>query len=880
MVASRLERSYRLSPLRAIHTSSTFNASNNCETAQEASEPSCPPARTARSYGARLRTINRNDLVIFDHDDPDVRVSPDIHSPSNSCEATGTSIMRGTGKLLQATKRHAVCENPAASTWDSMGSTSSNKGIFSMSGSRHLSSSSRSTNGLPHVRSISRTAQCAGWSFRYAELLGPSSITHEDINSSNPEAPSPELHDLFADLCGEDRGMVSEHTHRLATPLEHSSKFEKQRSDHSSHSHEGHGHASHGAGGGDGEKPRVKRSVFLAKQARDWRVERMETKVVDKKLLSRKAMRRAAINHTGTCRRQVNAAVKIMQARRPDHMRKMLRAYDSTGLRCFKGVEVKMLDAYEVEEFSGRVGLDEHDVQTLFGAYQRYDNDGSGALGCHEVHRLLADLGLQPRTLEEKSEVNEVLSKYEDQDIEFEEFLNLVKTIRDRLRAVQHDMCVRLFNRADEDGSGILDMSEVMELLGKALCLAPRNDDEDFEVKKIFASCDEDGDGSVGFEEFQEFVQRVRMKILTLRREEEMHIAKAYKLDDYLVDEFQMDLPFMWRVFCLYDHRKTESIDKVDLVPLLMDLGIAPSRRSIDLTSHQRWGAVQAVIGGRTSWEETIAFKSLLSLIHDIRAICKQCFADELWSRFRNSGDAEQLVGRAEIYRVLEDFQMLPRSRAEQQEITTVIDRLDTDGSGTFDATEFQEFFQRLSEYVLQNERRREVQAVRAIGFSEEQVTLLRRRYCQLGPEGCDRVTMLESARSMKTLPDLFSFPADRIDEEKIACLIGSARLCDDLCIDFSVFAQMAKSVLRDPEEVLVDDEMPGREEDHPALPSKPAAETGSSPGVNMSQSGASDAAGADGGGGSGGSGDGGRAGNSRKGKGFGRRHSTHRGLQ
>ena len=42
-----------------------------------------------------------------------------------------------------------------------------------------------------------------------------------------------------------------------------------------------------------------------------------------------------------------------------------------------------------------------------------------------------------------------------------------------------------------------------------------------------------------------------------------------------------------------------------------------------------------------------------------------------------------------EIYGILEEFGMLPRSKAEQQEVGQVIEQLDRDGSGAFDLLEW-----------------------------------------------------------------------------------------------------------------------------------------------------------------------------------------------
>merc|ERR1719424_1361016 len=96
-------------------------------------------------------------------------------------------------------------------------------------------------------------------------------------------------------------------------------------------------------------------------------------------------------------------------------------------------------------------------------------------------------------------------------------------------------------------------------------------------------------------------------------------------------------------------------------------------------------------------------FLQVLNIIHHARQRCIEFMSDELSARF-NAYDRHHVgeLGRTDIFQILEDFKMLPRSREEQEEVVQVIDRLDEDGSGTFNLKEFIEFFQRLTEQVEQ----------------------------------------------------------------------------------------------------------------------------------------------------------------------------------
>jgi len=97
----------------------------------------------------------------------------------------------------------------------------------------------------------------------------------------------------------------------------------------------------------------------------------------------------------------------------------------------------------------------------------------------------------------------------------------------------------------------------VLDLFSNRLRLAPRSEDEHHELVTIYKSCDNNGDGLLEVEEFQDFVQRARRTLLMLRREEEMTIAKAFQLEPSMIVEFRVDLPLLWQIFSRYDYMGT-----------------------------------------------------------------------------------------------------------------------------------------------------------------------------------------------------------------------------------------------------------------------------------------------------------------------------------
>ncbi|CAE7555923.1 CTH1 [Symbiodinium natans] len=104
------------------------------------------------------------------------------------------------------------------------------------------------------------------------------------------------------------------------------------------------------------------------------------------------------------------------------------------------------------------------------------------------------------------------------------------------------------------------------------------------------------------------------------------------------------------------------------------------------------------------------------------------CKHNELTASFRHyDRDGSGELSMQEIYGILEEFGMLPRTKSEQQEIGHVIEELDRDGSNSFELMEFHDFFQMMMEQVRLSERKQEHELGVSLGISDEKFSLLRR---------------------------------------------------------------------------------------------------------------------------------------------------------
>jgi hypothetical protein len=288
---------------------------------------------------------------------------------------------------------------------------------------------------------------------------------------------------------------------------------------------------------------------------------------------------------------------------------------------------------------------------------------------------------------------------------------------------------------------------------------------------------------------------------MMLRREEELVIAKAFLSEEPgIVAEFRMDLPQLWAIFNRYDKRVQDykpgqecqsTVLNEDLLGLLIDVGICPSKQKMG--SEKGLAAVREHLG---PWaKKEIYFPQFLKIMRDLRKKCKAAVLDELLDRF-HCYDRKKLgeLHYSQVYQILADFKMLPRSPEEQHGIVLVIERLDNDGSGTFNFEEFQDFFQRLTEQVQMTEREAERQMVLAMGFSEHQLHTLRMSYAQLKPnEVTGKILQIGLVSAVQKTREILC--PNGADEQNVRDITKTAQLAPEKGINFQEFAQALKGM-------------------------------------------------------------------------------------
>jgi Ca2+-binding EF-hand superfamily protein len=252
-----------------------------------------------------------------------------------------------------------------------------------------------------------------------------------------------------------------------------------------------------------------------------------------------------------------------------------------------------------------------------------------------------------------------------------------------------------------------------------------------------------------------------------------------------------MDLPVLWTIFNRYDHQGHGKISDDNLIGLLIDVGLCPAQSQPGddkVAAAMLLASAMGIIGD-------IDFLGFLRLIVELRSRAKEQARENLKERFETYDKLKHgELHFSEVYQILADFKMLPKSREEQQSIVSVIERLDTDGSGTFDFSEFQDLIQRLTEQVRFQAREQERVVILKMGFNELQLQHLRSSFLSMTPNSNGKIYQIGLVPAVHSAREKLC--AGEVDEIAVRDITRVAQQTPDRQITFQEFAQSLKMVI------------------------------------------------------------------------------------
>lgn len=141
--------------------------------------------------------------------------------------------------------------------------------------------------------------------------------------------------------------------------------------------------------------------------------------------------------------------------------------------------------------------LTKQEIDEFREAFDMFDMDGGGTIESHELRHVMNKLGEQPSD-EELDDMIRAVDLNGDGEIDFEEFISLMRLRMDERQRDPEEDLRDAFNMFDADRSGYIDREEVRMLMKK---LAQTLTED--EIDAIMEEVDTDGDGEISFDEFR-----------------------------------------------------------------------------------------------------------------------------------------------------------------------------------------------------------------------------------------------------------------------------------------------------------------------------------------------------------------------------------------
>eukprot|EP00746_Dinoflagellata_sp_MGD_P143278 gnl/MRDRNA2_/MRDRNA2_76124_c0_seq2.p1 gnl/MRDRNA2_/MRDRNA2_76124_c0~~gnl/MRDRNA2_/MRDRNA2_76124_c0_seq2.p1 ORF type:complete len:610 (-),score=129.59 gnl/MRDRNA2_/MRDRNA2_76124_c0_seq2:17-1846(-) len=182
--------------------------------------------------------------------------------------------------------------------------------------------------------------------------------------------------------------------------------------------------------------------------------------------------------------------------------------------------------------------------EALKHAFEKHDKDNGQTLDNHELKAALGELGLKPQRDLEKKEIAMIVQEcIVVGDVDFFNFcFDLVPRVRKRLREMREGPMLEMFNKYDQDGSGLLDREECREIF-RVVCGTNLDIQSGLKLMESFEElhsevCMENSD-EVDFKGFLKLISELEEAAGRLRSERELYIKNNYDIPKQLLSKHQ-----------------------------------------------------------------------------------------------------------------------------------------------------------------------------------------------------------------------------------------------------------------------------------------------------------------------------------------------------
>jgi len=371
------------------------------------------------------------------------------------------------------------------------------------------------------------------------------------------------------------------------------------------------------------------------------------------------------------------------------------------------------------------------------------------------VTEALADFGVKAGTRPEKLVVKEYFAQKEGIDMHFGEFCKIVEEVRAKLRIARSPCVFQAWLVIDRGSGGLepLQLPRLLKDLNVGKGFGPKIGSENpvtfRPVGELISELYKDDRGLVSFQEAEFLVQQAREMELARRRKYERDLHEKYGLKKDTFSEFRSQLIEFHEAFTEMC-KDSDGVGDRDLIELLLDVGVLsaettlPERKQMERTVANY---MRQTLGSR------VRFPGFLMTIRFIRGLAMAKRTSEVTRVFdQYDNDKSDALDLKEIYKLLVDIHLAPRTSQEQESIAELLEECDADGSGVLDFSEAVYLAQRIDEMRDQARRALENKKAGELKFPPEETRQLRSAFEMLDNDSSRTLGITEMEHAVQLM--------------------------------------------------------------------------------------------------------------------------------